>query len=1679
MPPGIHGPGGPKRKRDNRTFSQDSGADGPGRPSPHRPNDLPSANRGGYGQPYGQSNQQYSQQQGGGYSNAPNGQVRGGARRGGRGGGRGGGGGYPFAGNGGYAGPSNGASRGGFKGDTGNMHGDANAVPVAPTPNRPSTVNDSSTPATPVRPAEAQSSTPTTVVQSKPPLAPRPAPPQKPKPPRPVLQYDYEILTEECVHNFQDSGRDAVMASAAEAFRNEDIMAISTVFQELINAALDNKLDPSIAGECVRQIIESAPSDSMVDPSSLFLDTLSTITEPDYEYPRARPLVTSTGISSSLMREILDDQLLQSLQLVRTTFKRMFIRQQTNQLYRQSNYNLLREETEGFSKLLTELFTTSMNEPPSAEVVEDMFENIKALVGSFDLDAGRVLDVILDVFASLLVKHYRFFVKLLRTSSWWPLEQNDATSSLPPGGLPRWAEPGHHEWTLAEDERARLTEARQERDVDFWSKAKQLGMDAWFGLSGARTLSEDEVAQAVASAASSGVSADVGEKEQAARIVETQKWIQETKTLPPSGNAVASQLLGFKLQFYASSARDANDTLPVNLIYLSALLIKIGFISLRDLYIHLWPEDEAMDTVKEKQTKEKEEREAARRPGGGVLNALARAGALADDTIAAPVTRVREVDRGTTKSDPTSISATPVPETKGEEKEEQLPEPSDQKVQLLRSLLCIGAIPEALYLLGRYAWLPDLFQDLPEHLHRILHHSLGKVYDECRPLRDRDSIREAAPQVEDKQKENSLPLKANLRMHDATPTRVFRWAQLDKKDTGDGIDHMFYWDDWSDNIPICQSVDDVFLLCNTFMNYSGIKIGQDGELLLKLARIGKRSLAIDFASANKARWLDLCKRLLCPALSMTKANPGLVNEVFDILKMFDTKTRYSIYAEWFTGPTSRVPDVAASFALVTAETKDILKRMSKTNMKPMARALAKIACASPGITFAVVLNQIESYENLIDVVVDCGRYFTYMGYDVLTWCIMTTLGRAGRSRVTEDGITTSSWLSSLSLFTGKVYKRYQIMSSLPILQYVLHQLGQGNFTDLRVLRELIVSMAGIAPDTDFSEAQIQAMAGGQLLQAATLRQLQDKRHESRATAKRFMKTLVDHRLVGPLLVSIAQQRQRCIFNPDQMNLKIIGENFDDIHIGMTQFLEMVRTNLSVEEFNAVVPDVAELIFEYGLDPSIAFTLYRKSIAKAIDEYDALHPSQTRKGIRRTSSNKPPPPTGIEMTDATIPEVIEASDIIENAKDEVILASSDLSLKGEDAVIDSSPQHPWHPVLQALMDRLRPTMPEKFLSSMSLTFFTTFWQLSLHDLMAPAKSYGDEDVRQKERIAAINADRTDVTAIGARKKEQEKRAIVDFRDGLLKEMKEHMSNYTDVRSRLEQEKKHWFEDFKGQYKALNDALLQECFLPRLLISPLDSYFAWKMLNLLHSSGTPEFRTMHFLDRLLGEKMLTNLMFHCTAREAECLGRFLNEVLQELTAWHGSKVIYEKRAWGPKKELPGFTEKPASDDEPAVFVQYEDFRRLLSKWHQQLTAALMECFGGNKEYMHIKNAIVVLRCVCKYFPAINWQGTRLYTTVELLSKSEKNVRPDIWVASSSLLGNLKAREKAWVLPQAFSVVSPASMTSLHILTHLKAKQKAHTRPSTATPQPGTPSNGTVANLNATASEFVPKGLVSVHP
>lgn len=129
-----------------------------------------------------------------------------------------------------------------------------------------------------------------------------------------------------------------------------------------------------------------------------------------------------------------------------------------------------------------------------------------------------------------------------------------------------------------------------------------------------------------------------------------------------------------------------------------------------------------------------------------------------------------------------------------------------------------------------------------------------------------------------------------------------------------------------------------------------------------------------------------------------------------------------------------------------------------------------------------------------------------------------------------------------------LFRRYQV-DLMPMLKYIVHQLHNGQTSEIIVLRELIWKMAGIEPLPSLSDAQVAAMAGGPTLQieavASNTRGARMDPGDSKVPA-RLGKVLVESGLALPLLIQVAQQRQACIYQAPNTPLKSLAGLYDQV-----------------------------------------------------------------------------------------------------------------------------------------------------------------------------------------------------------------------------------------------------------------------------------------------------------------------------------------------------------------------------------------------------------------------------------------------------------------------------------------------------------------------------------------------------
>ncbi|KAL7272481.1 THO2 plays a role in transcriptional elongation [Rhizina undulata] len=1307
-----------------------------------------------------------------------------------------------------------------------------------------------------------------------------------PTPSKPVsatLSLDFhhwDYLTDSVIRDWNTSGASSVRQSFEALMLDQDIDEIAVLLQELVKSVLDSRLSPGEGARFIRDFLTPGVVGD-TDIQDLFLSTITFFEASEQQkdvnanITRFLQLLTPNPLSHELLGQHLDAGILIALNIVTSQFPKKTVRVTTSMVYKQRKHNLLREDTEGFSKLITEFFTASYSSSP-LEVAGRTGERVKGLVGAFELDPGRVLDVLLDTAACTVVSNARFFVKLLRGSAWWPKQ------------------------STAEDEGKGREEAKAEKekekclsDQEFFEKLRREGIEAFFTEPGGGHTGK-------------------------------------------GGNKVAAQLLGFKFRYYQQE--DVRETTPENLLILSALLVKIGFVDLADLYPHLSPQaEEGMEEVFKAWKAKMEEKQR-----GGRMNALMMAGALADDTV------------------PQSRTAKPDPKKPEEAKEEEpKPKPKkkedNQKIVLLKYLLAVGALPEAMFILGKHPNLPSPSDDVSEHLGRVILQSIEAVYNAVRPQRFDMGMKKIA--VSAQGHSGGIELIDQPRRK---PMVTFTISNLKLK-TGD-IEYRFFWDEWKDGVPVCRNPSDVVTLMSTLGKILGVRVGREPAVLSRVCRIGCHVLKNpECTPEDRKAWIDLARCLLVPSVSLTSGNQGVVSEVWQLLSCLPTATRYSIYGEITSRHNKRVTELRLKVTETEKETRDLLKRISKQNVKLMARQLAKVATSVPVTVMQVVLAQVEGYDNLIECVVDAARYFTPLGFDAVGFCLLNSMSSEGKKRVQEDGMLTSKWLQSLAQFCGKIYTRYhRQMDPTPILEYVCRKLKTNNSVELIVLKQLIQSMAGINPEMNLTDGQLSALAGGRLLRSQTLSVFRDskKAEDSPETTRTLVDRLVSSGLAVELMVLIAQERQTCVYrleDDDAPPLKVLGNLFDEIHVVLGQYLELLRTGLAPEKLEEMMPGVGRLVMEFGLESSIAWWIMRPAICER---------------MRRI-------------------QVFEGEDVEMKDSDDSKPQAAEM-----DKVKDEKPI--WNPVLEKVMAEVKPTLPEEVWKKLPLSFYVTFWQLSIYDIYVPMDAYTAETQRLQSIIRAIDSDRSGMS----RKAEREE--VLTTLTNLSQELKYHIRDHNIVRRRLMMEKDHWFAEDLDQREVTNH-FIQYCIWPRIMLSPNDASFGSRFIRELHKMGTPKFHTIGIYDAIFG-KCLGTAIFICTQREAENYGRFLKEILSDLHSWHSSREVYEREAHG--KGLTGFYVKGAPFD-------WEDFRKILYKWHKTLHNAVKNCLSS-KEYMHIRNTIVILKHIHEFFPSVDWIGR---TIVEQVEKLEREKREDLKIAGTTLLGLIKKRQDSWVATGAF--------------------------------------------------------------
>ncbi|XP_057661904.1 THO complex subunit 2 isoform X1 [Diorhabda carinulata] len=742
----------------------------------------------------------------------------------------------------------------------------------------------------------------------------------------------------------------------------------------------------------------------------------------------------------------------------------------------------------------------------------------------------------------------------------------------------------------------------------------------------------------------------------------------------------------------------------------------------------------------------------------------------------------------------------------------------------------------------------------------------------------------------------------------------------------------------------------------------GASLRYDTILLCKVVRLAKAALSacgIDnpkcSAPSGNSIYYDILSLIditILPSLSYLDCNCCIAEDIWTLLKLYPYQIRYCLYSRWKNETYSLYPDLLRKRADSEKQIKNIMKRVSKENVKPVGRLIGKLTHCSPGFLFDYVLLQIQVYNNLIAPVVDSLKYLTNLSYDVLGFCLIESLANAEKKRVKHDSTSISSWLQSLSSFSGAVYKKYSIELS-GLLQFVANQLKAQKSLDLLILKEVVQKMAGVDAAEDLTMDQLNALAGGELLksEAGYFSQIRNTKKSS----LRLKEAMAENDLAVALCLLMAQQNYCVVYRETQKNshLKLVGKLSDQCQDTLVQFGTFLGSTMSVDEYVNKLPSIQSMLTDYHIPLEVAFFLARPMFNHAINQkYDQIR--KLDPGYKKMSSS------------------------IKNQK-------------YCEAVTE---------VMEPVCSSLTLLHPPRVWEDVSAQFLATFWSLTMYDLYIPEEVY--QQVINKTKMQAQACMES-----GAKSKKEQER-YQTLAEKLQDEKKKQTEHVEKIFYRLKQEKDNWFLS-KSVKTAKNETItrfLQLCIFPRCTFTQIDAVYCAKFVHTIHLLKTPNFSTLLFYDRLFCD--VTYSITSCTENEAMRYGRFLFAMLETVMRWHRSKEVFEKEC----ANYPGFVTKYRKNNQHADNldnVDYENYRHVCHKWHYKLAKAMVTCLES-KEYVQIRNSLIILIKIIPHFPVLIKLSQFIEKRIEKVRDEEKNNRQDLFTLSSSYLGLLKQKNSS---------------------------------------------------------------------
>ncbi|EME32701.1 THO complex subunit 2 [Galdieria sulphuraria] len=742
----------------------------------------------------------------------------------------------------------------------------------------------------------------------------------------------------------------------------------------------------------------------------------------------------------------------------------------------------------------------------------------------------------------------------------------------------------------------------------------------------------------------------------------------------------------------------------------------------------------------------------------------------------------------------------------------------------------------------------------------------------------------------------------------------------------------------------------------------GPYIKQSCRCLFLLCRFVQKQLNESDGVRNLG--LRLLVEVIFPAMSCIKGNPALSIELWRTMCLLRFDERYQIYYLVKHSIRQEYSLVRRSNSWTSFETRRVLRRLAKENVKQFGRWLGKICNGNPLIAAECILEQVQSYENLIPVLIDALKYMTPLTFDIIMYSCLEQLDTCNKDKIKSDGMNLSQWYYGLCIFiSGLIRKYFAFVDCRGLFHFIFNKLEEGDSVYVFLLLEILSRVSGGGNTEHLSDSQMSSLGGGPLLREIVASALSSSLPETKKVSRKaaeMIKNLVNSEgLVADLAILVAQQKESILFDSvhREIPLRMICNIFDKCQETLILYTDLILGEDKCSHIGGDSDDVESRSESHtnGKPDTLNFPSFQSLVVDYhipyVSAFLFMRPYLVFENIFNMSPD-----------------------------------TSNLS------------REPFH------ISCLTKVFPDSMWESISPELFVAFWTLKLYDIHVPKDSYLMELQRLRSMVYDDQVTENDIHSLvrnvkESRRHRQAGRKLEETLSLLEEEMRVHESHYQRIQSLLCERKSFFFTQISNA-KNWSIVFLQICLIPRCISSFSDAAFCSKFLEVLLDLDPPGLRILplfHYLLLNIGE------ISQClTEAEATRFGNFVAEVLKILNEWWMNENKYNAEC---HKRLAFSLEV---NEEQGSGIKYSEFATWNREVHSVMTKSMLSNLDSDN-YLDIRNSIEILSRVIKYFPRIESHGLLIQRKLqEVIENKNETFR----VVASRYLSLLQNERGNWI-------------------------------------------------------------------